>query len=82
MKQVNMTLSDEAYAILVKEAAKRQLESGKVIKIASLAAELFMPVVNSLNGNSPAETPTQDTKPEEKQENKQELPNPLADLDF
>jgi len=81
MKQVNITLTDEEYELLVVEAAKQQAEKRAVIRISTLAGELLKPVIANLNGNSPAETPTQDTEQVEKQDDEQET-NPFASLDI
>lgn len=71
MPQVNMSINDEHYAILVKEAARRQLESGKIVKIASVAYELLRPEIAKLNGQAPSEDDIQDTNPDDKQERSQ-----------
>jgi len=81
MKQVNITLTDEEYELLVVEAAKQQAEKRAVIRISTLAGELLKPVIANLNGNSPAKTPTQDTEQVEKQDDEQET-NPFASLDI
>jgi transcriptional regulator of met regulon len=54
MKQVNVWITDEAHEILVEEAARRQLVSKKVVKIAALASELLTPAIyHVLNDNKP-----------------------------
>ena len=78
MKQVNLTITDEDHAKLVVEAGKRQVESGKIIRISSLAYELLKPTIASLNNNPPTDTPTE----KQTQDDKQEETHPLAALDL
>ena len=78
MKQVNLTITDEEYELLVVEAAKRQSQLRKVIRISSLAHELLKPIIASLNNNPPTDTPTE----KQTQDDKQEEPHPLAALDL
>ena len=81
MKQVNLWLDDDIHMLLVKEAARAQLETGKILRVSTLAAMILK---QSLNG-----------KPDNKQDDEQEsLPendpttpteendNPFADLNF
>ncbi len=86
MKQVNMWIDDNVHMLLVKEAARRQLDAGKILSVSKLAA---MIVKESLNGKpiakpddnpvaeqqdneqAPTEEPTQDTSA-----------NPFSDLSF
>ena len=77
MPQVNMTIDDERYAILVREVGRRMTASGKILKLSTLAAELLNPAIDNLNG----QTPTQDSEQEDKPADKP-LNNPLADLDI
>jgi len=49
MKQITSYMSDELHKILAKEAAKRQLETGDVIKVSNLLIELVTPVLESLD---------------------------------
>ncbi len=49
MKQVNVSLPDEVYEILVKEVGKRMVETGEVFTVSALAANLLMPEINNLN---------------------------------
>jgi hypothetical protein len=70
MKQVNMYLRDEDYELLVREVGKRMADTGKLVKVATLAHELLRPALDNLrNGNSPAS-----------QDNKQEAPAPKSKL--
>jgi len=80
MKQVNLWLDDDIHMLLVKEAARAQLETGKILRVSTLAAMILK---QSLNG-----------KPDNKQDDKQEPAelspespteendNPFADLNF
>ena len=77
MPQVNLTLSSEEYELLVVEAAKRQVEKRKVIRISSLAHELLKPVIAALTNTPPNETPTNESKSDDKP-----LNDPMADLDI
>lgn len=81
MKQVNMTLPDDVYELLVKEAARRQLASGKVIRVSYLAAELCVHAVHTMNGNKAAPPPTEKVS-EKTSTDQPDLPNPLANVDF
>jgi len=47
MKQVNMWISDDHHATLVKMAASLQLETGKIITLSKVAANI---IEQSLNG--------------------------------
>lgn len=49
MKHVNITLTDEEYTILVKEAGRHMAETGKIKGIATLAYELLRPAIAALN---------------------------------
>jgi hypothetical protein len=52
MKQVNMYLRDEDYELLVREVGKRMADTGKLVKVATLAHELLRPALDNLrNGN-------------------------------
>ena len=77
MPQVNMTIDDERYAILVREVGRRMTASGKILKLSTLAAELLNPAIDNLNG----QTPTQDSEQVDKPAD-EPLNNPLADLDI
>ena len=66
-RQVNLWITDEDYKILVKEAARRQLETGKIVKIATLASELVKPAIARLNGQTPSEDNIQESKQDDKQ---------------
>ena len=82
MKQVNLTMTDEDYKALVVEAGKRQLETEKVCRVATLAYDLLKPTIASLNGNAspqdanPIETPQTNSKDGE------QLNNAFANLDI
>jgi hypothetical protein len=53
-KQVNLVVDDDVYAEMVREAGKRQLESGSICSIASLAKEIFTPAARArYNGHNP-----------------------------
>ena len=91
MKQVNMSISDEHYAVLVREAAKRQLVKGKLVKVASLSYELLKPTIVSLNGSKPTEKPTEDNKqvntslpnePTSEDSEQSQLSNDFANIDL
>ena len=81
MKQVNMWLDDDVHMLLVKEAARMQLEQGKIISVAKLASILMK---QSLNGKpvdikqddkqEPTTNPTEDANPT--------TSNPYSDLKF
>ena len=49
MKYVNITMTDEEYAILVKEAGRHMAKTGKVKGIATLAYELLLPAIAALH---------------------------------
>ena len=71
MAQVNVTISDEAYEILVEESAKRQLISKKVVRIGTIAAELLEPAILALNSDSaPNSAPGENPKTESNKESK------------
>ncbi len=87
MKQITSYISDDLHKILAKEAAKRQLKTGDVVKISNLLIELVTPVLESLNGTKP----TKDAKPIENPEtnnkidsggNDSQLAKDFAALDF
>ena len=62
-KQVNLVVDDDIYAEMVREAGKRQLESGSICSIASLAKEIFTPAARArYNGHNPIDN-KQDDKP-------------------
>ena len=82
MPQVNMYVDDKLYAILVKEAARRQLESEKVVKISSLAAELLKPVILSLNGDTPPQDANPDETPQTNSKEDEQISNLFANLDI
>ena len=77
MKQVNLTITDEDYELLVVEAAKQQVVKKKVVRVSALLYDLAKPVIANLNGSSPTATPTNDSKPDEEQG-----PDPFAELDI
>ena len=77
MKQVGLTITDEHYELLVREAGKRMSETGKITAIATLAYELLAPSIENMNGNLPTHTPTNDSE-----QDNEPLNNPLADLDI
>jgi len=77
MKQMNLTMNDEEYETLVKEAGKRMMESGKWLAVTTLTHELLKPIIANLNGSMPPQEPTNDSEQDEEQET-----NPFADLDI
>ncbi len=81
MKQVNMTIADEDFTVLVIEAAKRQLESGNIIRVSSLAYDLLKPTIANLNG-TPIKAPQQDSNSVDKQDNEPVSGHPLANIDL
>jgi len=71
VKQVNMLIPDDLHEVLVKECAKKQLATGKVVRVASMASSLICPILESLkNGHNPMPI-SEDSKPVE---------NPYADM--
>ena len=72
MKQVNLTLSDEEYEVLVREAGKRMVVSGKWLAVTTLTYELLKPVIANINGSTPTETPNNDSEQDNEQDNEQE----------
>ena len=62
-KQVNISLTDEDYALLLKEATRLQALSGKKTSLADVARNLIKPELEKLrNGNSP---PTKQVSPQD-----------------
>jgi hypothetical protein len=51
MKQVNVSLPDDLYEILVREVGKRMVETGEVFSVSALAADLLVPKIKSFNDN-------------------------------
>ena len=82
MKQVNITMTDEDYEVLVVEAAKLQVESRKVYRVATLAYELLKPTIASLNGNTSPQDANQEETPETNSKDGEQLNNAFADLDI
>ena len=93
MKQVNIRMSDDTYKLLIKEAARRQLVSGEIMRPTSLAGIL---VIESLNGkHDDKQQASQDNEQGDEQVNEDDKPddeqvpantptkdNPYADLKF
>lgn len=88
MKQVNIWLTDERYELLVKEAGKRMAQTGKLIKVSTLATTLLNPALDTLNGNKPTEKPSQDNIPDKSPQTvstnskESKLAQDFAKLDF
>jgi hypothetical protein len=52
MRQVNGSVPDDIYSYLVKRAAERQLEEGKVVSISRLVSEMIIATAKKeMNGN-------------------------------
>jgi len=82
MKQVNVTMKDKEYEVLVREIGKRMHESGKLTRIGTLAYELLKPSIAKLNGDKPTKDAKQDAPPIENPETKSKLAQDFANLDF
>ena len=67
MQQVNLTITDEDHAILIRESGKYMMETGKIKKVATLAYELLRPAIAALNSDS---APGENPKIESKENNK------------
>ena len=78
MKQVNIYVTDEEHAALVREAGRLMQDTGKDMPIGRLAGTLIKPIIASLNNDTPTNTPTE----KQTQDDKQEEPHPLAALDL
>jgi len=75
MQQVNLTITDEDHAILIRESGKYMMETGKIKKVATLAYELLRPAIVALNDSKPdAPVPTGSIK-EDKIDNKEASKN-------
>ena len=94
MKQVNMRIDDELYMLLVKEAARMQIEQGKVIPIGHCAIEIMKKHLSNGNSSPSQDTPLDNEQGQQALDDKQvpanippetpteESTNPFDDLDF
>ena len=80
MKQVNITVTDEEYEILVREAGKRMAISGKLTPISTLAHELLVPAISGLNGTQPIKEAHQDAPPIENPETNSKIVSGANDI--
>jgi len=84
MKQVNMTITDEEYTILVKETGKRIAKTGKLMTVTTLAHELLLESIAALHkaNDNPVELGEPDASiKEDKIDNKESIKKPEAPSD-
>ncbi len=53
MPQVNVTITDEEYTVLVKEINKHMEDTGKMIGIATMLGRVVRPAIAALNDAKP-----------------------------
>lgn len=80
MQQVNSVLTDEEYAILIKECGRQQMISGKLVTPTGLVRNLLKSYINKLNNPEEVTHYPEESKQDNNQDSEQ-LGIPLNNQD-
>ena len=75
-KQVNIWIDEEIHAELVKQCGHMQMESGRIVKVSTIAAEIVTKHMSNGNSSSSIDTPVDDEQADEQHEQYPDKPAP------